>query len=442
MKIFQVNHIDLRGGAALIAWNLFRGYRNLGHDSHFLVGLKTCADPDVIAIPSPSDLSAYVHRLNVWAAFAKKRGLPTVFKALKVLAEPARLLSSLAGREEFQYPGFSRWLKSAAPYPDIFHMHNLHYHYFDLRTMPNLSHQFPVLITMHDTWLLSGHCAYFIDCLRWQTGCGHCPYLSLYPPLRRDGSAANWRARRKIFASSQLYLAAPSQWAIDQAERSMLWPGVRAARVIPNGIDLDNFKPSVTAAPRQSLGLPADAIVVLFAVNRGLTNKFKDYETLRRAVAAASAALPDKDLIFLALGDDAPPERLGSAELRFLPYRQTPVDVARVYQAADVYIHAACADTYPTTILEAQACGLPVVATAVGGIPEQIADGENGFLTPPGDAVAMSSRIVALAQDPALRQKLGATALTFARRCHDKNRMIAEYLDYYAWIIQDWRAHQ
>ena len=60
------------------------------------------------------------------------------------------------------------------------------------------------------------------------------------------------------------------------------------------------------------------------------------------------------------------------------------------YQAADIYIHAAKADTFPNVVLEALACGLPVVATAVGGIPEQIDHERTGFLVPPGDAAGMA----------------------------------------------------
>jgi glycosyltransferase involved in cell wall biosynthesis len=73
-----------------------------------------------------------------------------------------------------------------------------------------------------------------------------------------------------------------------------------------------------------------------------------------------------------ALGENAPAEDVGGAELRFVPYQKDPETVARCYQAADVYVHAACAEVWGLTITEALACGTPVVATAVGGIPEQV----------------------------------------------------------------------
>ena len=130
--------------------------------------------------------------------------------------------------------------------------------------------------------------------------------------------------------------------------------------------------------------------------------------------------------VFLALGETAPSEDFGTAKLQFIPYQENTRKVAEYYQAADVYVHAAKVDTFPNTVLEALACGTPVVATAVGGIPEQIngyrlpeergvaaelnifgANEATGILTPPGDAGAMSRAISRLLTDVNLRWRLG-----------------------------------
>jgi glycosyltransferase involved in cell wall biosynthesis len=92
-------------------------------------------------------------------------------------------------------------------------------------------------------------------------------------------------------------------------------------------------------------------------------------------------------------------ERIGAAEVRFIPYQANQESVARYYEAADLYVHAAPADTFPNTILEALACGTPVVATAVGGIPEQVEDGQTGFLVPVGNARALAERLTQLLSD-------------------------------------------
>ncbi|HEX3000417.1 MAG TPA: glycosyltransferase family 4 protein, partial [Armatimonadota bacterium] len=139
---------------------------------------------------------------------------------------------------------------------------------------------------------------------------------------------------------------------------------------------------------------------------------------------------------------EGPTKQLGNVTFQFVPYQNNPSAVASYYQAADVYLHAAKGDTFPTTVIEALACGTPVVATAVGGIPEQIVDGETGFLTPPGDAKAMAQAVDKLLDDRNLRYRLSSAAVTDAKKRFDQNRMTQEYLDWYAAVIQDWKARR
>jgi len=98
-------------------------------------------------------------------------------------------------------------------------------------------------------------------------------------------------------------------------------------------------------------------------------------------------------------GEASPPEQIGGVAIRFVPYLKDPKIVARYYQAADLYLHPARADTFPTTVLEALARGTPVVASAVGGIPEQDIEGRTGFLVPVGDAQALARRVLDLLGD-------------------------------------------
>jgi glycosyltransferase involved in cell wall biosynthesis len=91
----------------------------------------------------------------------------------------------------------------------------------------------------------------------------------------------------------------------------------------------------------------------------------------------------------------------------------------------------------PNTVLEALACGTPVVATAVGGIPEQVKDSVTGFLAPPGDVEAMAETIVALLTDDALRRRLGENAARDARERFDLWRQVETYLKWYKELIED-----
>ena len=123
-----------------------------------------------------------------------------------------------------------------------------------------------------------------------------------------------------------------------------------------------------------------------------------------------------------------------------LPFQKNPELVAAYYQAADIYLHAARADTFPNTVLEALACGTPVVATAVGGIPEQIVDGKTGFLTQPEDAADMADKIIQLLGNKDLLRKMGIAAGNYARTHFSLSRMVTDYLDFYQEILYDWKS--
>ena len=128
----------------------------------------------------------------------------------------------------------------------------------------------------------------------------------------------------------------------------------------------------------------------------------------------------------------------GGARIQFVPYQKDPAVVARFYRSADIYIHAARTDTFPNTILESLACGTPVVATAVGGVPEQVDEGQTGFLTPPGDSEAMAARISQLLENDNLRHTFGCRAADTARRRFDLVRQVEDYLNWYYEILEKW----
>lgn len=203
-------------------------------------------------------------------------------------------------------------------------------------------------------------------------------------------------------------------------------------------MDLETFRVGDRRAARRILGIQSNANVLLFVGDNTRTNAFKDYPTLEFAVQHVADRLPDKRMILICLGEKGETERIGKAEAWFIGYQKDPAIVAKYYRAADVYVHAARVDNFPTAVLEALACGTPVVATAVGGIPEQIEDGVTGLLTIPGDAMHMAACIELLLCDDNLRKRMSAQAVEDARRRFDLNRQVKEYLGWYHEILANW----
>lgn len=454
LSILQISTRDLGGGGAeKVAQDLSAGFRSHGHDAHLAVGFKRGDDPHVSEIPHGEHAPPL--RCMAWDAFqglqplyGRVPGAKAACRLAHDLASPRRRENRLRGIEDFDYPGTAFVDRLSPRRPDILHAHNLHGGYFDLRALPELSRRYPMVLTLHDAWLLSGHCAHSFDCTRWETGCGQCPDLSIYPAVTCDATDENWKRKRDIFSRCRLHVATPCAWLMDRVERSMLAPGVVSSRVFPYGVDQDVYHPGDRREARRQLGIDPRCAVVLFAAHGIRGNVFKDYATLQAGVARVAAHREPGSLVCLALGESAPASPADAGIVRFVPFTSDAHRVATYYRAADVYVHAARADTFPNAVLEALSCGICVVGSSVGGIPEQIrsldrsgadrgagVDQATGILVPECDAEAMGDAIARLLDDDALRERLHQNAATDARRRFDVRRHVRDYLRWYEEIL-------
>lgn len=429
MRILHVNTTARGGGAAQLAFNLMEGCQAAGHQAWLAVREETNHHERVFALPNAQ------HR-HAWARFCDRAIRPLAGNRLaRVVGRPWSSTRVLLGHEDFDFPGSRHLLECAPEKPDVVHLHNLHGAFFDLRAVPQLSHAVPTFLTLHDAWMLSGHCSHSFDCDRWRTGCGECPNLAIYPPIPRDATAYNWRRKRAIFARSRLHIATPCRWLRDRLHQSVLAPAIASTRVVHHGIDLSVFAPGDRRAARHELNLPQEATILMFAAKGIRGNVAKDFDALRAGLEILATEKPSKPLLFLALGEDGPTERVGAAELRFVPHQDERRKVARYYQAADVYVHASRAEVWGLSITEAMACGLPVVASAVGGIPDQVSDGQNGFLFPVRDARLLAERVRQLLAQDGLRREMGERAAARARAEFGVQHMTRNYLAWYAEVL-------
>ena len=445
LKILQVNTEDIGGGAEKVAWMLHQNYLIKKQASCLAVGRKQSECSDIVQIENSN---RYRH---LWAQFwynigeticsidPKNRVITKLYGLAKAIGQPNYWLDRQLGYENFDFPSTAYLLDLPQKKPDILHCHNLHGEYFDLQKLPLLSRQISFIITLHDAWLLTGHCAHSFDCDRWQIGCGKCPDLNIYPPIKRDTTAYNWQRKRKIFANSKLYIATPSQWLMNKVKESILAPAIIESRVIPNGIDLSVFKPGNQKEIRTKLNFPLEAKIILFTANGIRENPWKDYKTMRKAIVLLAENLPSQNILFLALGENSPPEKIGNATIHFIPYEKDSQVVADYYRVSDVYVHAAKAETFGLAVTEALACGIPVVATNVGGIPEQIEQGKTGFLVSIGDSIAMTQYIQLLLEDDEFRQQIGWQASVIAQHKFSLELMTNNYLNWYQEIMDSGR---
>lgn len=439
MKILQVSTSDFAGGAERSAKNLADAYRARGHTSWLAVGHKRGNDPHVLLLPNDESRNILVRGIDSLRrrhepSIRRVRGLGRLASLARTLAEPGRALATERGREDFAFPATRQLLDLPPATPDVLHIHNPHGGYFDLLALPELSRRLPTILNVRDGWLMSGHCAFGLGCERWKTGCGDCPDLSLFPAIKRDATAFNWERKRALLADSRLYVTTPSQWMMDLVLGSIIAPAALECRVIPNGVDTMTFSPGAREAARATLGLASEMRVLLVAANGLRHNVWKDYATLRGALERLGARRWPWPLVVLAVGETAPAERIGSVELRFVPFVSDSDRLADYYRAADVYLHAAHVESFGNVLLEARACGTAIVTTATGGIPEQVADG-TGMLVEPCNPTAFANAVTTLLEDDVLRGTIAGNGLRHVRKCFTVDLQAERFLSWYGELL-------
>jgi glycosyltransferase involved in cell wall biosynthesis len=378
----RVTHIvgsDSGGGAELATYQLHRQLLAHGHASVMLVGRKVRPDEEVVPIP----------RLRgPWGALKLTQALESTF-----------------GLQYLYSPGFRAVDRLVPAATDVVHLHGFHgtEGYADIGALPGLTRRWPCVLTVHDMWMLTGHCAYSAACDRWKTGCGKCPDLTLYPPIPRDGTRLNWLRKRWVLGRSRLSLATSSEWMAAKLKASPLLGGF-PLHVIPNAVDTTVFRPAEDRPSlRAALSLPPDKVVVLLVANF-LDLPWKGMDD----AAAALNSLSTAGLMAVIIGRNGAglAQKLRVPSL-VVPYQSTREDLARWYAAADMLVIPSLEEVFGMVAAEAMACATPVIAYATGGLPEVVGDAEGGVVVPRGDIARLAGAIASLAQDGALRRDLG-----------------------------------
>ena len=304
--------------------------------------------------------------------------------------------------------------------PNIIQLHNLHGYYLNYEILFQYikSHNITTVWTLHDCWAYTGHCTHytFVRCDQWKSQCYRCTQQRRYPTCWFKGNVKeNYERKRRAFTGVEnLTLVTPSKWLADQTKYSFL-KGYET-KVINNGIDLKLFRVK-GKTDISKYHIPDKKIVLGLASTWGDRKGESDFIRL--------AAMLSPEYVVVMVG-------LSSQKIKKLPsnvigieHTENVEDLVDIYNAAEIFLNLTYEDNFPTTNLEAMACGTSVLTYRTGGSPESITK-EVGYVVPVGDIQAVRDIVVAHRKNHQTILACRENALKY-----DKNDRFNEYVELY-----------
>ncbi len=379
IRVVQINTTDVMGGAALAAHRLHEALPEQGVASTMFVAQRAGQTENVrlhqIIPGAPASLNHFLYR----ATRRLQRRVKMPDGALFTL--DWTLLGGLP--------------LSHLPPADVHHLHWIA-DFLDFSSLPQLARRAPIVWTFHDMNAFTGGCHYDEGCGRFAEHCGACPTMRSSDP--RDVSSRVVRRKERALQqvpTSRLVVVTPSEWLAGEVRRSHLFSRF-ATRVIPNGIDLDVFRPIDRAAVRQRMGYAPEHRVVLFVADR-LRDSRKGWKLLQQALAPLLAQSHVR-LLTIGEGDTS---TMAGPSFQHLGRLADATAIRDAYNAADLFVIPSLQDNFPNTVLESLACGTPVAGFATGGVVDAVVPGECGLLAPTGDVAALTACLQTLLSDEA-----------------------------------------
>jgi FkbM family methyltransferase len=368
LKIVHVCTQD-HGGAGRAAYRLHKALQMTEHDSSMLVISKRSNDPSVhIARSSVSYEEIYKRNRMMLARFPDRPvGLEMYsdnFGAVDLAEEPLIQQADVVNLH---------WVAGMLDYNSI---HSV------------LKNKI-IVWTLHDMNPFTGGCHYSGTCRKYTQGCGACSQLGSAEV--EDLSSQVWRQKRKAYEKTKINIVTPSSWLAGCAKESTLFSDFDV-KVIPNSVPADIYQPYPNREVRRALSINEDAKVILFGAD-SIVNERKGFRFLLEAVKTLE--LGDKSPIYIATFGGMP--KNVRIEAKYPVYNfghlTDEIDLAVIYSMADVFVLPSLEDNLPNIVLEAMACGTPVVGFDVGGIPDMVEHQKTGYLAKLRDVKSLNEGI-------------------------------------------------
>lgn len=414
MRVVHLSHTDGGAGAGRAAYRIHAALRELGVDSRMLVSQKRTADPSVQAM-SGSGLGHWQVRV---AEYLEARAGRALARDASVFLSPARY-------------GYFRPARAAVVREaDVVATYWINGAYIAPESLAAINK--PLVWRLSDVWPFTGGCHYPGTCERFESQCGDCPQLR--QPGPEDATNRLWLRKQHAWRALDLTVVAPSNWMAGLARRSSLFAD-RRVEVIPTGVDLERYRPGDRSAARARWGLPQDRLLILFGAMSPTDDVRKGYRELRQALDVVARSPLASRVLAVVFGNEAPLSEDLPVPAVSLGRLQGDDALMAAYNCADLVVVPSLEDNLPNVALEALACGAPVAAFDVCGMPDIVVNGWNGRLAALGEPDGLGRALVDLLSDLERLAVMRANARQHAVGRYSLRGQAQSYLHLYKQLV-------
>lgn len=300
--------------------------------------------------------------------------------------------------------------------PDIIHLHNIHDHYLNYPLLFEYlaESDIPVVWTQHDCWAFTGGCMYYdlLKCDKWISGCRDCPEQRA---LLGDTTEEQYALKRELLSKIKSLTYVPvSNWLGDALRMSHQKD--RHIITIHNGVDISLFKPQDR---QKSKRYSIIGVAAVWNERKGLN----DFIRLRSVLS-----LDEYDITLVGLS----PSQVKSLPVGIKGITRTTniEELVKLYSEADVFVNPTYSDNFPTTNIEALACGTPVITYRTGGSPEAV-DEKTGVVVEQGNVTVLANTIMYLRDNPLSSEDCRKRAVEH----FDKDKCFEKYVELYEELL-------
>jgi glycosyltransferase involved in cell wall biosynthesis len=291
----------------------------------------------------------------------------------------------------------------------------------------------PVVWSLSDMNPFTGGCHYSDGCRGYERGCGFCPNLGSKNPC--DLSRRIFIRKQSSYKGRDMHIVSPSRYFVNYIKRSLLFRDM-PHDVIPIGISDTTFVRRDKYHSRQLLSLPQDKFIILFGCQ--YRAKVKGFERLIEALKIVQEKTDISKIVLALFGNHG---YCNDRELKVkvcdLGRINDEGTLSYVYSSSDVLVMPSLEESFGLMCLEAMACGVPVVGSEVGAMPELIVPYETGFLTEAGSAEDLAQKIELMLSDPSACQSMGENARKRIEKSHTIGIEARRYIDLYRSILKN-----